>query len=80
MTNSLDVTLWIVGRHLYEVDAWEFQGVFRREADAVDACRDVSYFVAPAILDRAHPHESVPWPGAYYPLAEGQDGDDLSPA
>lgn len=71
----LDVTLWIVGRHLYESDAWEFQGVFTSQEFALAACRDRSYFIAPAILDEIHSHESVPWPGAYYPLA-AEEGDE----
>lgn len=64
-----EVTLWIVGQHTGE-EAWEFQGVFDSEAKAIGACRDASYFVAPAALNETHSHESVPWPGAYYPLGK----------
>lgn len=75
----LDVTLWVVGRKLAGESEWELQGVFDREAGAVRACRDETYFVGPVVLNQPQPHGSTPWPGAYYPLLEDKDGDNISP-
>lgn len=47
---------------------WQFQGVFDSEAAALAACRDPYYFIGPATLNEALPHELMPeWPGAKWP-------------
>jgi hypothetical protein len=65
--------LWIVGqtRTSDEESAleWDFQGVFSTEERAVAACRDSSYFVAPATLDKELPNDMLVWEGTYYPKA-----------
>lgn len=67
-------TVWICGRYISgeaEAVAWDFQGVFLLESEAVNACRDDSYFVAPAIMGQSLPPTPSPWPGAYYPHQRG---------
>lgn len=59
-------TVWIVGRHCGEAP-WEFVGVFTTEKAAVDACKETTHFVAPAVLDLELPPERMTWPGCYYP-------------
>ncbi len=71
-------TLWICGKRLSVDDenGWEFVGVFETEKRAVAAalstgfstCQTEMYFVGPAELNKAFPHERVPWEGAYYPM------------
>lgn len=61
--------LWICGKRLWVDDenGWEFVGVFETEEKAVAACLTGMYFVGPTELDKAFPHETVLWKGAYYP-------------
>lgn len=59
---------WIVGR-LVE-SAWEFQGLYEHETDAVARCEAASWFVAPVHTNAFVPTDTTPWEGAYYPLAE----------
>lgn len=59
-------TLWIVGR--FYAETWDFQGVFWNEPEAVAACVDDTWFVAPAQIGVALPVEPQPWPGLYYPV------------
>lgn len=67
--------VWIVGKTTnYLTNSWEFQGVFLTEIDAVEACRQESYFVGPAVFGESRPDESVPWEGAYYPMQNGGEG------
>jgi len=65
--------LWIVGRFLSDDSEgiWEFCGVFDDEELAKAACRDASYFVGPAELNKILPEETIEWPGQYYPI-EGE--------
>ena len=56
--------VWIVGQWK---EIWEFQGVFLTEQEAVDACVEDNYFVAPAILGKSLQKETIKWPGFYYP-------------
>lgn len=58
--------VWIVGR--FYAETWDFQGVFWKEAEAVGACVDDTWFVAPAQIGVALPVEPQPWPGLYYPV------------
>lgn len=64
--------LWIVGKSLDggTGDAWEFQGVFDTEMEAIVACRADEYFIGPVTLNESLPHEAAEWPGAYYPRLE----------
>lgn len=70
--------LWIVGqvRNPVEVadeviqlstSGWEIQGLFGTEAEAAAACPDDTFFIGPVNMGEAFPHESVDWPGAYWP-------------
>jgi hypothetical protein len=64
--------LWVVGRATAK-DGWSLQGIFMREADAIEACRDELYFIGPAELNVSLPHENRWWPGCYYPKAETKE-------
>lgn len=67
----MSTKLWIVGKTLDEsTSAWEFQGVFDTEMEAIVAARADEYFIGPATLNESLPHESDSWPGAYYPRLE----------
>lgn len=66
------MNLWIVGKSLGLLNTWEFQGVFESEALAVAACRDRNYFIAPAVLNRTLPDESIAWDGLRWPVAESE--------
>lgn len=62
--------LWIAGKVLDARNSrWEFQGVFDTEAAAVAACRDATYFIGPATLNKPLPHRATHWRGARYPKA-----------
>jgi hypothetical protein len=66
--------LWAVGQYRGETEgvaniAWDLQGVFETEQEAVDACRNENYFVGPVTLGLALPDDALEWPGCYYPLA-----------
>ena len=62
--------LWIVGKELdYTKSAWEFQGVFDAESDAIAACKTERYFIGPALVNKAVPDRRAEWNGAYYPKA-----------
>lgn len=69
----VNADLWVVGRtREYRPpdqggSVWDFQGVYDSEEKAIAACRDATYWIAPAHLNRELPHESADWPGAYYP-------------
>ncbi len=70
--------LWICGHKLPEGDnSWEFHGVFNTHQLAIDACQTTDYFIAPAVLNKTFPHESVEWVGGYYPLLQNSDGSTL---
>lgn len=70
----MNSTVFIVGRNTDPTGAgggsWDFQGVFASRFAAEAACRDCTYFVGPAVMDQALPHDTQSeWPGAYYPKA-----------
>ena len=58
--------LWIVGQKPAD-GQWQFQGVFDSEEAAMAACRNETYWIAPATLNEFVPHEPVIWDGGYYP-------------
>ncbi len=76
----METKLWIVGRvmfcHKDGKSGWEFAGVFDSEEKAVEACKDVSYFVGPAILNKSLPLDTTKWEGAYYPRNQGEKNAD----
>lgn len=85
MENGMNV--WIVGRVFFDPPAiirdppdkeryhgvlpWTFQGVFLTEEEAIAACRDYLYFVAPAKVGEPLPHEPCEWPGARFANVAG---------
>jgi len=74
-----DRKVWIVGLHIDRTDAgtiWEFFGVFDNELAAVAACKSDSHFVAPAVMNRTLPDETIDWPGCYYPRLEEKNVKD----
>jgi hypothetical protein len=63
--------LWIVGRNKDGTGKdWDFQGVFDSEDLAIAACRDGTYFLAPACLNEEIPHETSDFPLCRYPKAQ----------
>ncbi len=62
--------LFVVGKSLIGNDRWEFAGVFSTADKAVTACRDRTYFVAPAPLDFQPPENTETWPGLFWPHAQ----------
>ncbi len=64
--------IWICGQVRAETPdgvVWDFQGVFASREQAVAACRDANYFVAPASFGVSFPHELMAdWPEGEYPL------------
>ena len=70
--------LWICGQSLPGCDnTWGFHGAFDTRQLAIDACQTTDYFIAPAVLNKTFPHESVEWVGGYYPLLQNSDGSTL---
>ncbi len=64
------IPVWIVGKVTNaRLSAWEFQGAFELEADAVAQCKTDMWFVGPATLNEPAPEEPTGWKGAYYPLS-----------
>lgn len=64
----MTTTVWIVGQ--WKPDRWDFGGVFDTQELAEAACQDQTYFVGPAPMNVAIPHERQDWPGCYYPKAK----------
>jgi hypothetical protein len=62
------MTVYIVGRSLDEEDAWEFMGVFSEESKALACVRRWEDFIGTAEMDEDRGDETVPWPGAKYPM------------
>lgn len=61
--------VWVVGEARYiGSQEWEMIGVFSTQEKANKACILPRYFVGPAEMDKAFPGETVPWPGAYFPI------------
>jgi hypothetical protein len=65
--------LWLIGKYVGDGPgmsiAWEFQGLVSTEEQAVAACRDDHYFIAPCVVGEVLPDASEEWVGSYYPLA-----------
>ena len=62
--------LYIVGENTKEFDgkvAWNIQGVFDSEEEALKHCYTDSFFIGPLKLNVPLPMETVDWPGCYYP-------------
>lgn len=62
--------LWICGQVITQTDSgivWDFQGVFSKEKNAIKACKNEYYFIAPINLNEEIPQETQQWPGCYYP-------------
>ena len=57
--------LWIVGQ-VKEYPSWEFQGVFDSREKALSICKDYTWFVAPAELNKALPDDTVLWDDLEY--------------
>lgn len=64
--------VWICGQARlkadYTVRTWEIVGVFSSQEKAIQACRDMDYFVGPMIMNQAMPHEPTEWEGSFYPF------------
>lgn len=61
--------LWLVGRTIEsEISAWEFIGVFTKEADAIKYCSRQMDFYAPIEVNVRAPEESEYFPNAVYPV------------
>ena len=74
--------LWIVGQwHPSPEDMphdgikpvrWALQGIFETEAEALKACKALTYFVGPVEVGRELPQQPCAWAGAYWPMIEEQ--------
>jgi hypothetical protein len=65
--------VWVVGRMAdHAAGVWQLQGVFSDRTNAIKACRDEDYFVGPVPLDRSLPHQTVKWPGCFYPIKSAE--------
>jgi hypothetical protein len=65
--------LYIVGDNPPDREPWEVVGVFDSKELAESHCTTPYHFVGPKNLNVAENNPAVPWPGAYYPLAEKQE-------
>ena len=73
--------VWIVGRVFLDasqlaahgVAPWTFQGVFFDRENAVAACRDGHYFIAPVKIGEPFPHAPAAMPGAEFPAVDAVD-------
>ena len=66
-----EMKLWICGQYRegeLGKAIWDFQGVFSSKENAIKACKNPNYFVAPAILDKELPSEPTEWPDVIYPI------------
>ena len=76
--------LWFVGKWLasvttrdfHQVNANEFVGIFTSEEEAIKHCKDRNYWIGPMEVDCVLPPNEE-WSGAYYPLAELEQSNDL---
>lgn len=59
--------LWICGQWQEDFKLWEFQGVFSSRAKAIKACKNIRYFIFPALLNKELPMETVIPDGFEYP-------------
>lgn len=59
--------LWLCGQ--WRGDEWEFQGIFSTKLNAIAACRNENYFIAPVYLDLGCPDEHRGMPNCEFPLA-----------
>jgi len=65
--------LWLVGKNVAELGvlvAWEFQGIYNTEENAVTACVTARHFVAPVLLNETVPEATSEFPNARYPLGD----------
>lgn len=60
--------VWVVGQ-IREWPAWELQGIYDLEPDAVAQCLDEKWFVGTIAMNSPLPRETVPWLGCRYPKA-----------
>jgi len=65
--------LFVVGQNKENRNSgvvWELHGVFDTKEEALRNCTQDNYFLGPVEMNKPFPHETVEWPGCYYPLAE----------
>jgi len=63
--------LWLCGKYIsgeFPEVAWDFQGIFSTRDNAIEACRDVSYFICSVELDKQLSDDPVRMPDFKYPL------------
>lgn len=64
--------LWICGQWQKDYKMWEFQGVFLNRDKAIDACKNIRYFIFPALLNKELPIETVILDVCEYPYQKGK--------
>ena len=68
--------MWICGRLIGEWEdagsVWAFQGVFSEREFAVNACKDETYFIFSAEMDKQLPYENSFPPDGCYPIIENE--------
>lgn len=62
-------TIWLVWRWTTQLEAL---GAYSSEERARARCELPCDGIEPLVLDEPLPDETIPWQGAYYPLAEVQ--------
>ena len=72
-----DPIMWLCGQFRKETafgNVWDFQGLFHLREDAIKACKNKNYFVAPVEIDHELPERIKDWSVIEYPLRE-EDND-----
>lgn len=61
--------LWIVGKNLnYELESWEFQGIYSEKQLAINRCEDDNWWIAKVKVDEFVPTETVEFKESLYPI------------
>lgn len=71
-----DSIMWLCGQLIKSTEhgsIWDFQGLFYLRDDAIKACKNENYFVAPVEMDKELPREMQDWSVIEYPLQEVSD-------
>ena len=67
------MTLWLCGQWRSVTAtggvAWDFQGIFATEDEAVAACRSKWYFITPVVLGQEYPDDMVEFKNVRYPVS-----------
>jgi len=68
--------LWLCGKYIsgnFPEVVWDFQGIFSTRDNAIEACRDESYFICSVKLDEQLSDEAEEMPDFAYPFLVKKD-------